>query len=71
MAFKDVKCSQLFAHHVEKKPRFLSDCQVTNQSITASALYLNHVTTIKSLFVETFLVLAWEDLFVVSKKEWG
>jgi len=61
--------SQLFAHHVEKKPRFLSDREVTNRFIAVSVLYLNHVTTIKSFHVLTFPGLCLGRFFVVKGGE--
>jgi hypothetical protein len=49
MAVKSAKCSQLFALLAEKIRLFLSNHLVTNLYIAASALYLPHVTTGKSL----------------------
>ena len=61
MAVKNAKCSQLFALHAEKIRWFLSNRLAKNLSIAASVLYLQHVTTGKSLIVKTFPGLtAWE-----------
>ena len=60
MVIKNAKCSQLFTILEENNVRFLSDRLVTNQFIAASVMSLDHVTTIKSLFVETFPGLSLE-----------
>jgi uncharacterized membrane protein len=68
MAVKNAKCSQLFALLAGKILLFLSNLLVTNLFIAASVLYHLHVTTGKSLIVETFPDLrAWEGFFFVRK----
>ena len=65
MPVKNVKGSQLFALLAEKIPLFLSNRLVKNLYI-ASVLYPQHVTTGKSLIVETFPGLrAWEGFLLL------
>jgi hypothetical protein len=70
MAVKNAKCSQLFALLAEKIRLFLSNRLVKSLFIAESVLYPNHVTTGKSLTVETFVGLrTWEGfLFMLGKK---
>ena len=70
MAVRNAKCFQLFVLLAEKTQLFLSNRLVTNLCIAASVLYPNHVTTGKSLIVETFVGLsAWEGFFVCAREE--